>query len=226
MKHTVKKILSTLLLLFVFAGALAGCSGGKQTTVSVKITSPDATIVDTTVTVTDDSPTASKAIIQACQADKIAYTVTDGLFDGFGGLTSTKEEGWLFYVNGVLSQTGAETTAVQEGDLVEFRYENYTQAFSSEPQADVFGSWRSETEADGSTAFLELTDEDASFTYIDSERTVTSYTGTYNIMNDEITINDLASNSPVKIPFEIQGSNLVITYNAKAITLTKQAEAE
>ncbi len=49
MKHTVKKTLSTLLLLFVFAGALAGCSGGKQTTVSVRITSPDTTIVDTTV---------------------------------------------------------------------------------------------------------------------------------------------------------------------------------
>ncbi len=225
MKHTIKKSFGALLLLFLLAGTLAAC-GGKQTTVSVKITSPDTTIIDTTVTVTDNNPTAAKAIMQACQADKIAYTVTDGLFDGFGGLASTKEDGWLFYVNDTLAQTGADATAIQEGDIVEFRYENYTKAFSEPATTDIFGKWRSETEADGSTAFLTLDDDEASFIFIDSARTTTSYNGTYNIMNDEITINDLASNSPVKIPFELKDGNMVITYNAKTITLTKQAEAE
>ena len=221
MKNTAKKTIFLFMLLLAMVSVLAACGGGKQTNVTVKITSPDSTIVDTKVTVTDNEPTASKAIIAACKANNIAYTVKEGLFDGFGGMESSKDEGWLFYYNGTLAQTGAETTSVQEGDVVEFRYENYKKAFS-EPATDFFGKWRSGLTTDGSAAFLTLEDDEASFTFIGGDGATISYNGTYNIMNDEITINDLASNSPVKLPFELKDGKMLLTYNAKSIELVKQ----
>lgn len=75
---------------------------------------------------------------------------------------------------------------------------------------------------DGSAAFLTLEDDEASFTFIGGDGATISYNGTYNIMNDEITINDLASNSPVKLPFELKDGKMLLTYNAKSIELVKQ----
>ena len=221
MKNRTKKYLITTLLLLAMVSLLASC-GGKQTKVSVKITSPDTNVLHSDpVVVTDNNPTASKAIIQACKDNKIAYNVKDGMFDGFGGVESSKEDGWLLYINGALAQTGAETTQISEGDVVEFRYENYDKAFS-QPSSDYVGKWRGETDTDGSAAFLTIEEDEASFTYIDQERTTTSYTGTYTIVNDQLIINDLASNSPVTIPFEMKDGKMVLTYNAKPIPLTKQ----
>ena len=125
------------MLLLAMVSVLAACGGGKQTNVTVKITSPDSTVVDTKVTVTDNEPTASKAIIAACKANNIAYTVKEGLLTASAAWNRQRTRGWLFYYNGTLAQTGAETTSVQEGDVVEFRYENYNKAFS-EPATDFF----------------------------------------------------------------------------------------
>lgn len=221
MKNNMKKCLLTAALVFTMVCLLASC-GGKQTKVSVKIVSPDTNILySDPVLVTDNNPTAAKAVIQACKDNKIAYNVKDGMFDGFGGVESTKEDGWLLYLNGTLAQTGAEATQIKEGDAVEFRYENYDKAFS-QPSSDYIGKWRGETDTDGSAAFLTIEEDEASFTYIDQERTTTSYTGTYTIVNDQIIINDLASNSPVTIPFEMKDGKMILTYNAKPIPLTKQ----
>lgn len=118
-------------------------------------------------------------------------------------------------------QTGAETTRLQEGDVVEFRYENYNKAFS-EPATDFFGKWRSALRQMVLRRFLTLEDDEASFTFIGGDGATISYNGTYNIMNDEITINDLASNSPVKLPFELKDGKMLLTYNAKSIELVKQ----
>ena len=99
--------------------------------VSVQIVKDDETLLDTTVTLEDEEATAGDAFKQACQDATMAYTVTDGLYDGFAGYTSTETDGWLFYHNGELADTGADDTPVADGDVVSFQYENYDEAFGS-----------------------------------------------------------------------------------------------
>ena len=124
-----KKKLLAFVLVLVPLLCFAGCTGEKvSVNVSVKI-SADYDIVNTSLEVTSKEPHASDAIIRACQNRKIAYTLTDGLFDGFGGLKSTKTDGWLFYVNGQIAQMGAEDTPIKDGDVIEFKYENYESAY-------------------------------------------------------------------------------------------------
>ena len=96
--------------------------------VSVKI-SADYEIVNSSFVLAAKEPMASDAILRACQNQKIPYTLTNGLFDGFGGLKSTKTDGWLFYVNGEIAPMGAEDTPIKDGDMIEFKYENYESAF-------------------------------------------------------------------------------------------------
>ncbi|MBE7027156.1 MAG: DUF4430 domain-containing protein [Ruminococcaceae bacterium] len=123
-----KKILAFTLIIAIVV-CIGGCTGEKTSiNVSVKI-SEDYDIVNTSFVLAAKEPVASDAIIRACQDEKIAYTLTDGLFDGFGGLKSTKTDGWLFYVNGQLAQMGAKDTPIKDGDVIEFRYENYESAF-------------------------------------------------------------------------------------------------
>ncbi len=124
-----KKKLLVFALMLALLLCFAGCTGEKvSVNVSVKI-SADYDIVNKSLTVSAKEPHASDAIIYACQNEKVAYTINDGLFDDFGGLKSTKTDGWLFYVNGQIAQLGAEDTPIKDGDVIEFRYENYESAF-------------------------------------------------------------------------------------------------
>lgn len=216
-----KSLMKTSLISALILCVLTGCSAGKQTTVSVQVITSDTTLVGTQITLSTGNPTAAQAVIEACKSNNTAYTLKSGMFDGFGGMLSTLDDGWLLYINGELAQTGAETTPVNENDIVEFRYVNYNEAFK-EPTNNYWGRWRSGMEPDGSAAFLTLDEDEAVFTYIDQNAATTSCTGTYIISNSEITINDTVSDSPVKIPFTIENDKMIISYNAKQIALSRQ----
>ena len=73
--------------------------------------------------------TAADVIVESCQKQKIPYTLKENMFDNFGGIASTKEEGWLLYVNGALAEVGANAIQLEDGFLVEFKYVNYDEAF-------------------------------------------------------------------------------------------------
>ncbi len=121
-----------LLVFTISLTIILACACGKTSTptnVIVKINS-DSYTLNAAITLTDANPTAADAIIAACQKDKIAYTVNNGLFDGFAGIKSVyNEEGWLLYINDILAEVGAEQTTIKEADVVEFRYVNYNEAF-------------------------------------------------------------------------------------------------
>ena len=199
---------------------LSACSGNAPE-ISVNVTiSSDYTVTDGTVTLKKTSPTAADAIIEACKANNISYKYQNGMFDSFSGIESTKENGWLLYINGSLSQTGAATAAVADGDKVEFRYVNYDNAFNS-PENAYEGKWKSGIGADGSYAFLNIADSEASFTYVSAQNAVTTYSGSYLMANDVLTIDDNASASKITLPFKSEEDKLTIEFDGKSIVLTK-----
>ena len=116
---------------------MTGCSsqsGGADhsqvgITVTVRLISAEETILDLQVTLTDDL-TAGRAVKDACQSQNMAYTEQDGMYISFQGITSADTDGWLFYLNDELPDRGANDVTVSDGDVIEFRYVNYDEAFA------------------------------------------------------------------------------------------------
>lgn len=125
-------------VVFSMAALFTGCNvkqpgetaeGGIA--VKVKITDAEQTVLlEEETRVQEDEANAGQAVKNACQSKGFAYQEKDGLYDGFGGVESTKTDGWLFYLNGEQPEVGANDAPVKEGDLVEFRYLNYDEAFA------------------------------------------------------------------------------------------------
>ena len=70
-----------------------------------------------------------EALVKTCQQNKIPYTLTNNMFDNFGGIASTQTDGWILYVNGELAQAGAKFITLEDGFLIEFKYVNYDEVF-------------------------------------------------------------------------------------------------
>ena len=132
MRYTKHCLLVLLSVLFVCT--VAGCAGGgdegPKANIAVTIQSTDGILLEDTVALSKNQCTADQAIQTACQAVKLAYTFQNGMFDNFGGIASTQTDGWLLYVNDTLAEVGAKDVALQDGDRVAFRYENYDTAFA------------------------------------------------------------------------------------------------
>lgn len=129
-----KKLMSILMVLSMVLVLFTAC-GEKQTIkAEVKIISAEETLLETEVEVSGENPTVKDALLAACQQEKMAYTNKDGLFDNFGGIASTTEDGWLFYFNGELPDKGVSDVLLEkEGEnLIEMKYENYNEAFGAE----------------------------------------------------------------------------------------------
>ncbi|MCI8553415.1 MAG: DUF4430 domain-containing protein [Clostridiales bacterium] len=135
-----KKFAGVLLATILLLTGLTACGGDttppKEDTplpadisVSVKIVGQTAALADGTAELPADDATAEKAIRQVCDAGQVAYTFQNGMFDHFGGEDSTNTDGWLLYINDVLSDVGASQAKVADQDRVEFRYVNYDEAF-------------------------------------------------------------------------------------------------
>lgn len=109
---------------------LCSCGEAEKTKTAVSvIISADYELVNMPIELNVKNPVAADAIIKACQSQKIAYTLKNGLFDGFGGIKSTEKDGWILYINNSLSPLGAKEMNVSAGDVIEFRYVNYDAVF-------------------------------------------------------------------------------------------------
>ena len=128
MKKSIIIFILSLVLLISFSGCL---SKPAPVYATVKITALNQQVIlEESCRLPSDS-TAADAIGVACRSAKIAYQDKNGLYDNFNGISSGKEEGWLFYYNGTLSEYGVrQTKLTNDGEnLVEMRYVNFNEAF-------------------------------------------------------------------------------------------------
>lgn len=132
-----KKTISLCLLLVVILSVFSGCADTNDKALEVpyivSIVDAEGTeILYDAGTLVKNSPKASDALQEACRNQKLVYTNSNGLYDGFGGIKSTTENGWLFYFNGDLASQGIEDVLLLENqqNVIEFRYENYSEAFT------------------------------------------------------------------------------------------------
>lgn len=129
-----KKIISVILTFVICLAAVCGCSvhGEKETLFgTVAIIGPGGEIIlDSELFVNKDNATAAEAIKTACAEVKLSYTYIDGMFDNFNGIASAADEGWLFYSEGELADVGAGELSLRNYFEIEFKYENYAEAFS------------------------------------------------------------------------------------------------
>ena len=138
--------LTLIVVLFMFAACGSKSSdqqlpaydaklGSKSSyTVTVKITGANGeSYFDGKVVVKGtDSPTAAQASLAAFSFQGgIAYTEKDGMIDGIAGIKSTNEQGWLYYINGKMSDKGAHDQQIKDGDLIEWKYLSYSEAFGT-----------------------------------------------------------------------------------------------
>ncbi len=125
MKRIVVLIMTLMLLV-----CLLGCQGRTVSGVVTIKSSTGKIVLDTDISVPERGATAADAVKAACADVRMAYTYQNGMFDNFDGIASTADEGWLFYGDGVLAEVGAGAYPLEDGFTVEFRYENYREAFS------------------------------------------------------------------------------------------------
>ena len=127
------KIYSWVVVIILLSIVLAGCSNTRtdvnKMSVTVTIATVQEVLLSEIISINEGS-TADKAIVAACQSKKLAYTLKDGMFDYFGTIASTQTDGWLFYINGELADIGAAQYIIKAGDALEFKYENYDDAFT------------------------------------------------------------------------------------------------
>ena len=129
------KRLISLLLCLIFIIATFGCApenGQTAAIATVIITAADGTsLANESCGLPVGRTTAKEAVETVCQALNITYQNKNGLYDGFAGISSTQEDGWLIYFNGKLSDKGLKDIQLDsEGEnLIEIKYVNYEEAF-------------------------------------------------------------------------------------------------
>lgn len=127
-----KKVIAALLVLvMMFTFAACNQTGVKDVAVTVKISS-GLFVTEGAAYVHPNYATAGEAVQNFCHEQKLAFRTDNGLYDGFGGLDSTLTDGWLLYINGELSEVGADTAKIKDGDVIEFCYKNYEMAYEEE----------------------------------------------------------------------------------------------
>ena len=129
-----KKRIIALFLFVFFISIFSGCAPKslKEITTNVKIIDAHQNVLlDEICTLNKSRATAKDALVTVCQSQKISYQNNNGLFDGFMGISSTQEAGWLFYFNSELSEKGLQETLLdtEKENLIEIKYMNYAEAF-------------------------------------------------------------------------------------------------
>lgn len=130
-----KRLISVLLCL-IFIVTAFGCAPKNEQTAAI------ATVVITDAYGTElanescglpmGKTTAKDAVETVCQALRITYQNKNGLYDGFAGISSTQDDGWLIYFNGKLSDKGLKDIQLNtdEENLIEIKYVNYQEVFA------------------------------------------------------------------------------------------------
>lgn len=140
-----KNILRTVLLLTACLVLFAGCanavaaytgSGDTQTTATVRIVTEDGEkLYDGKVKVVDDNPTVYMALKAAAGAkdltlDIIDESMPDTMFlNGINDLVSEEPNYWMFYINAEMAMAGMGTQTFEEGDVIEFIYEDWSKGY-------------------------------------------------------------------------------------------------
>ena len=104
-----KKVIIMLLCLSVmlFAAACGTNAGGEGAV-------PDFTI-EAIATEGDVGTTAADLLCTIMDAQEITYELTDGNFTTVGDFKNTESAGWIFYVDGTVSEIAAADTVVAAG---------------------------------------------------------------------------------------------------------------
>jgi len=122
-----KKIVS-LLLVFVMVLSFAACS--KAPTAEFKILNTDgSTLYEFSAEITEGS-TAGTLLEDYLKKNNIDYSISDGtMLNNIGDLandTETWSVYWAVYINGEYGQLGLWEQTLEDGDLVELKYEEST----------------------------------------------------------------------------------------------------
>ncbi len=124
-----KKIICLALLSILVC--LSACQKNESTpelSGQVAIVTQDAVILSQEVVT--HATNVEEVLVETCQKGKIPYTLTENMFDNFGGIASTQTDGWILYVNDEVAQAGAKFIPLEDHFLVEFKYVNYDEVFS------------------------------------------------------------------------------------------------
>ncbi len=133
-----RKIVSVILLFLLIFATFFGCNikPAEENPIfaTVKITDEKNEIILNEECRLPSDSSAADALEVACRAKKIAYQNKNGLYDNFNGISSEKDEGWLFYYNGKLAEQGLEQTklARDSENVVEMRFVNFNDAFKEQ----------------------------------------------------------------------------------------------
>ncbi|MBQ7792434.1 MAG: DUF4430 domain-containing protein [Clostridia bacterium] len=122
-----KMLCIPLLVVMLILTACQNTSDAPLLEGTVSIFTEDAVILSEEVSLQAEN--VEEALVKTCQQNKIPYTLTNNMFDNFGGIASTQTDGWILYVNGELAQAGAKFITLEDGFLIEFKYVNYDEVF-------------------------------------------------------------------------------------------------
>ena len=131
-KRTVSLFLIIIMAITMFS--FSGCSKPQVILFGeVIIIGPDGEkMLDSEIYVSKQNATAADAVMQSCAEMKFPFTCENGLFDNFGGVASTMEDGWLLYSDKELVNVGAGEFLLEDNFYIEFRYVNYAESFTLE----------------------------------------------------------------------------------------------
>ena len=127
-----KKLLVALLAL-ILALALTACgqnADAPQITGSITVVWDDGTATTWSDVAVAEGSSASDALRQVLQAQKMAYNYKDGMWSGINGVESGMEAGWLFFVGGEMLMVGADDVILADGYSFSFEYVPYAEYFS------------------------------------------------------------------------------------------------
>lgn len=123
-----KKIgVSVLLIAVLLLSSCAPHTNTPEISGTVKIFTQDTPVLD--VSLTTAKTNAEDILIEACQKNKIPYTLNNNMFDNFGGISSTQTDGWILFIDGEVANAGAKFIDINDGFQIEFRYVNYDEVF-------------------------------------------------------------------------------------------------
>lgn len=123
-----KLVCLTAAMLMLFLAACQNTESTPELSGKVAIFTEDTSIV--VEDVTTHATNIEEVLVETCRKNKIPYTLTNNMFDNFGGIPSTQTDGWILYVNGEVAQAGAKFIPLEDNFLVEFKYVNYDEVFS------------------------------------------------------------------------------------------------
>lgn len=124
-----KKIVTGFLaMLLLFLCACQNTDSTPELSGKVAVFTEDTAILSEDVKT--HATNVEDVLVQTCREHKIPYTLTNNMFDNFGGIASTQTDGWILYVNGEVAQAGAKFIPLEDNFLVEFKYVNYDEVFN------------------------------------------------------------------------------------------------